>query len=361
MKTLEISAGLNKYPVFIGETAVLMLGNYLEKQAGSFTKLLIITDENVARIHLPNVLEQLKAYHPSVFTAPSGEQAKTIEAYYEALTCALEEGLDRKSIIIALGGGAIGDLAGFVAATFMRGIRFVQISTTVLAHDSSVGGKTGINHRQGKNMIGAFHQPDAVFYDLSFLKSLPPNEVRSGFAEVVKHGLIGDSALYEWLKTTIQDLGSISSHQYETMLAKGIQIKASIVNKDVKENGIRAYLNFGHTLGHAIEAEMGYGNITHGEAVMIGMLFALEASRSEAGLAIDVEGFRAWIEKLGYLASLPPGLTREGLIKRMKQDKKAVAGSVKFVLLEEIGKPSLKELSDSRIESLLDNFFSSKK
>ncbi|WP_053366956.1 3-dehydroquinate synthase [Bacillus sp. FJAT-27245] len=361
MKTLQISAGSHKYPVIIGEHAVSQLANYLEKQAGSFTKLLIITDENVATLHLPTLLQQLEAYQPSVFSAPGGEQAKTIETYYEAMTCALENSLDRKSIIIALGGGVIGDLAGFVAATYMRGIRFVQIPTTVLAHDSSVGGKTGINHPLGKNMIGAFHQPEAVFYDLSFLKSLPLTEVRSGFAEIVKHGLIGDPDLYEWLKTTIHDLGGITTYQYESMLSKGIGVKASIVNKDEKETGIRAFLNFGHTLGHAIEAEMGYGNITHGEAVMIGMLFALEASKSEAGLAFDVDSFRAWIEDLGYLPSIPSGLKQEDLIKRMKMDKKAVAGAMKFVLLKEVGEPCLKELSESRIKTLLDIFLNSKK
>lgn len=361
METLEISTGSNHYPVIIGGQAVSLLGTYFENQAGKFTKLLIITDEIVGEIYLPTLMEQLSHFKPAIFTAPAGESAKTIETYYDAMTCALENGLDRKSIIIALGGGAIGDLAGFVAATFMRGIRFIQVPTTILAHDSSVGGKTGINHRLGKNMIGAFHQPAAVFYDLTFLKSLPPREVRSGFAEVVKHGLIGDPSLYKWLITSIRDLGSITLQQYGEMLAKGITVKASIVGQDEKETGIRAFLNFGHTLGHAIEAEMGYGTISHGEAVMIGMLFALEASKSEAGLEFDLDNFRAWIEALGYSTALPPHLERNGLLKRMRQDKKAVGGSVKFVLLEELGKPCLKELSDFRMESLLDNFLSSKK
>ncbi|RDU36349.1 3-dehydroquinate synthase [Neobacillus piezotolerans] len=359
MESLEINTGSKKYPVMIGEHAVSLLGDYLGQL--SFTKLLIITDKNVEKICLPILLGNLRSYHPCVFTAPAGEQAKSIDTYYEAMTSALENGLDRKSIIIALGGGAIGDLAGFVAATYMRGIRFIQVPTTILAHDSSVGGKTGINHRLAKNMIGAFHQPEAVFYDLSFLKSLPSEEVRSGFAEVVKHGLIGDPSFYRWLKSNIQDLGNISIGQYETMLAMGIGVKASIVAKDVMETGIRAFLNFGHTLGHAIEAEMGYGKVTHGEAVMIGMLFALEASKSEAGLEFDLESFRAWVEKLGFSASIPYGIEPVGLLKRMKQDKKAVGGTVKFVFLEEIGKPSLRDIDDSRLESLLNNFLLSKK
>ncbi|WP_059171550.1 3-dehydroquinate synthase [Bacillus sp. FJAT-27445] len=361
MKALKVRTASKKYPVMIGEHAVSLIKPFLASENVNFTKLLIITDENVGRLYLPALLEELAPFKSAVFTAPGGEQAKAIEFYYEAMTCALENGLDRNSLIIAFGGGAIGDLAGFVAATFMRGIRFIQVPTTILAHDSSVGGKTGINHHLGKNMIGAFHQPEAVFYDLNFLKSLPESEIRSGFAEVVKHGLIGDPALYNWLRNNVDDLGQIPLNQYETMLEKGIDVKASIVAEDAHEKGIRAYLNFGHTLGHAIEAEMGYGNFTHGEAVMIGMLFALEASRAEVGLTFDTDSLRSWIEKLGYSASIPEGLSKKGLMKRMKQDKKTVGGTTRFVLLADIGQPCLKDLTDTRIEFLLDNFLSSQK
>ena len=192
---------------------------------------------------------------------------------------ALDFKLDRHSLILALGGGAVGDLSGFVAATFMRGIPFIQIPTTILAHDSAVGGKVAINHPAGKNMIGAFYQPEAVVYDIDFLKSLPEHEIRSGFAEVIKHGLIQDPSFYHWLKENILSIDMmISDENLIHFLSRGVEIKSAIVEEDEKETGIRAYLNFGHTLGHAIEAELGYGKLTHGEAVVIGMLYALQLS-----------------------------------------------------------------------------------
>lgn len=356
MKTLELKAGEKNYPVLIGEHAVSLLSSFLENESAGFTSILVITDINVGTLYLERLLDQIKEFKPAVFTAPAGEKAKSIETYYEAMTCALENGLDRRSAIIAFGGGAIGDLAGFVAATFMRGIRFIQVPTTILAHDSSVGGKTGINHHLGKNLIGAFHQPEAVFYDLTFLDSLPSSEIRSGFAEVVKHGLIGDRGLYRWLRDNISSLDRIKPEDYSEMLSKGIAVKANIVSKDVNENGVRAYLNFGHTLGHAIEAEIGYGNITHGEAVMIGILFALEISKAKCGLDFDIEGFASWLKSIGYRTSVPAGISKEGLLSRMKRDKKAIGGKVRFVLLQQIASPVVVDLPDPFLRKCLRNF-----
>ncbi|CEG27653.1 3-dehydroquinate synthase [Bacillus sp. B-jedd] len=356
MKTLELSAGEKNYPVIIGEHAVNLLSSFFKNDTTGFTSLLVITDKNVGALYLDKLLAEIKEFRLAVFTAPAGEKAKSIETYYEAMTCALENGLDRRSVIIAFGGGAIGDLAGFVAATFMRGIRFIQVPTTILAHDSSVGGKTGINHHLGKNLIGAFHQPEAVFYDLTFLESLPSSEIRSGFAEVVKHGLIGDDGLYTWLLENICSLDSIKPDDYSEMLSKGIAVKANIVSKDVTENGVRAYLNFGHTLGHAIEAEIGYGNITHGEAVMIGILFALEISKEKCGLDFDIEGFAAWLKSIGYKTSIPAGISKQGLISRMKRDKKAIGGTVRFVLLRKIASPVIVDLPDPYLEGMLSEF-----
>jgi 3-dehydroquinate synthase len=238
----------------------------------------------------------------------------------------------------------------------MRGIPFIQVPTTILAHDSAVGGKVAINHPLGKNMIGAFHQPEAVFYDLELLQTLPEQEIRSGFAEVIKHALIYDASFYNWLKSDINNLNSLTSEQLFESLKKGIQIKNEFVSKDEKETGIRAYLNFGHTLGHAIESEMGYGNFTHGEAVMIGMIFALKISKEVSGLSFNTEEFITWVKGLGYQTEIPAHLTVERLLSKMKQDKKSAGGSVRFVLLNQIGKPNLQELSDDFLLDQLKNF-----
>ena len=276
METIHIQTESKNYNVFVGEGVRKELGTFLVNHFSSLTRILIITDETVAKLHLEKLLIELKSFDPVIFTAPSGEKAKTFEVYYAALSTALENRLDRKSVILSFGGGAVGDLSGFVAASFMRGIPFIQVPTTILAHDSAVGGKVAINHPLGKNMIGAFHQPEAVFYDLEFLKTLPAHEIRSGFAEVIKHALIDDSNFFDWLKDNVEDLQTLPMELLSESLIKGIKVKGKIVGQDEKETGIRAYLNLGHTLGHAIESEMGYGNFTHGEAVMIGMIFALK-------------------------------------------------------------------------------------
>ncbi|WP_042457841.1 3-dehydroquinate synthase [Neobacillus dielmonensis] len=347
METIHIETESKLYDVFVGEGALGHIPPFLKSHFPSLTKILVITDETVARLHLEKLVSVLDDWDPVVFTAPSGEKAKTFDVFYDALTAGLQNRLDRKSVIISFGGGAVGDLAGFVASTFMRGISFIQVPTTILAHDSAVGGKVAINHPMGKNMIGAFHQPDAVFYDLSLLDTLPEQEVRSGFAEVIKHALIYDLDFYQWLRMNIQDLNSMTQGQLSQSLIKGIKVKNSYVSQDERETGIRAYLNFGHTLGHAIEAEMGYGKFTHGEAVLIGMIFALKLSIEILELDFDLKDFSEWTKRLGYQTSLPERLDLDSVISRMKQDKKSVGESIRFVLLEKVGHPVLKEISES--------------
>lgn len=356
METIQIQTSSKSYNVFVGEGVRTEISNFLENHFANLTRILIITDETVAKIHLDKVVPLLSKWNPVIYTAPSGEKAKTFEVYYEALSMALENHLDRKSVILAFGGGAVGDLSGFVAASFMRGIPFIQVPTTILAHDSAVGGKVAINHPLGKNMIGAFHQPEAVFYDLELLNTLPEQEIRSGFAEVIKHALIYDADFYQWLKTEIHHLNALTSEQLFESLTKGIQIKNEFVSKDEKETGIRAFLNFGHTLGHAIESEMGYGNFTHGEAVLIGMIFALKLSNEVSGLSFKTDEFISWVQELGYQTEIPAQLSPERLLVKMKQDKKSFGGSVKFVLLEQIGKPKLQELSDEFLLEQIKNF-----
>jgi 3-dehydroquinate synthase len=347
METIQIHTESKNYNVFVGEGVRKELSSFLTNHFKDLTRILIITDETVAKLHLEKLLFDLKSWDPIIFTAPGGEKAKTFDVYYAALSAALENRLDRKSVILSFGGGAVGDLSGFVAASFMRGIPFIQVPTTILAHDSAVGGKVAINHPLGKNMIGAFHQPEAVFYDLEFLKTLPAHEVRSGFAEVIKHALIEDSDFFDWLKDNVEDLQTLPMDLLSKSLIKGIKVKGKVVSQDERETGIRAYLNLGHTLGHAIESEMGYGNFTHGEAVMIGMIFALKLSKELLGLSFNLDEFIKWVESLGYESKIPGNLSYENLINKMKQDKKSVRNSIRFVLLEQLGQPALKEISET--------------
>jgi len=356
MEVITIQTKSKNYNVTVGEGAGNEISTFLSNHFPDLTKILIITDETVAKFHLDSFLPLVEAWNPIVYTAPSGEKAKTFDIFYQALSVALENRLDRKSVILAFGGGAVGDLSGYVAASYMRGIPFIQVPTTILAHDSAVGGKVAINHPLGKNMIGAFHQPLAVFYDLHFLTTLPIQEVRSGFAEVIKHALIYDPEFYQWLQTNIHNLETITSEQLFKSVTTGIKIKNEFVSRDERETGIRAYLNFGHTLGHAIESEMGYGNFTHGEAVMIGMHYALKLSKELNDFSFDLNEFTDWIEKLGYEIRIPSDLSLERLVARMKQDKKTVGESIRFILLEHLGKPVLKELSDEFIMEQLLSF-----
>lgn len=356
MEAVTIETSSKTYPVYVDLGVLDQLSTFIKGKFPSLTTILVITDETVGSLYGDDIELALSSFKTELCLVPSGEKAKTFDVYYQVLSVALEKKLDRKSLIIAFGGGAIGDLGGFVASTFMRGIPFIQVPTTILAHDSAVGGKVAINHPLGKNMIGSFYQPEAVFYDLNFLKSLPNYERRSGFAEVIKHSLIHDDSFYEWLLENIQSLDKLNDEDLRYSLVRGIEIKSHFVSIDEKETGIRAYLNFGHTLGHAIEAEMGYGKWTHGESVMVGMLFALQLSQNLTGLSFQTETFRNWLHQLGYETKIPSNLALSNLIERMKQDKKSIGQKVNFVLLTEIGKPQLLEVSEAEIMNQLEIF-----
>ncbi|TCJ05500.1 3-dehydroquinate synthase [Cytobacillus praedii] len=349
MKQISIQTASKTYPVFVGTGVINQLRTFINNAFPSLSKIMIITDETVADLYLFDIQHALADFQTRLCIVPSGEKAKTFDVYYQCLTFALENKLDRKSLVIAFGGGAVGDLGGFVASTFMRGISFLQVPTTILAHDSAVGGKVAINHPAGKNMIGSFYQPEAVFYDLNFLESLPLHEKRSGFAEVIKHGLIHDSSFYFWLHNHIFSMEKLAVPDLSYMLARGIEIKRDFVSVDEREAGIRAFLNFGHTLAHAIEAEAGYGKWTHGEAVAVGMLFALQLSRKKAGLLFNHEHFKGWLKQLGYVTELPKEFALNKLLDRMKQDKKSIDQKVNFVLLKDIGSPISYEMTDEEL------------
>jgi 3-dehydroquinate synthase len=338
MEQLDIQTRSKTYPVWIGSGLRHRIGQLLSEGSNKFSSFLVITDDVVAEHYLGDVLDGLKREdHVHHYVVSHGEQSKSFQAFFDCQTFALESGLDRKSAVIALGGGVVGDLAGFVAATFMRGIGFIQMPTTLLAHDSSVGGKTGINHPLGKNLIGSFYQPDAVIYDTDTLATLPARELRSGFAEVIKESLIGDASLYEMLKETVTSPDDLRKFPFETILKRAISVKAKIVAQDEKESGVRAHLNFGHTLGHALEAELGYGKITHGEAVAMGMVFAMRLSEAYYGIKLPVKPFKDWLTRLGYSVAVPENVTPEMLLSRMKRDKKAEDNHIRFVVMKAIG------------------------
>ncbi|WP_051291620.1 3-dehydroquinate synthase [Fictibacillus gelatini] len=356
METMAIKTKSKEYPLYLGNDAIKGLGSLLADLTPDVSNILIISEQPVADLYLDTV-KQAAGHHHKVFTKviPSGESSKSFENYYDCQTYALESGLDRHSLILALGGGMIGDLAGFVAATFMRGIRFIQIPTTLLAHDSAVGGKVAVNHPLGKNMIGAFHQPEAVIYHLPFLESLPEEEWRSGFAEMIKHSFIGDPELYEWLKSEIKSVKDLRGEKLVYALKRAIAVKANVVLQDEKEHGIRAHLNFGHTLGHAIETELGYGNVSHGDAVAIGMLFATRLSEIVYEKDLQYEEMKKWFNSYGF-PHLPPNLNAKNLLQNMKKDKKAGYGNIRMVLMKEVGHLEVVKVSDDLILPLLNEF-----
>ncbi|NMH74081.1 3-dehydroquinate synthase [Bacillus sp. RO2] len=355
---VTVQTDSKEYPVFLGKGAIQelppLLGSFQKKPS----KVLIVTDDLVADLYLSEIVSSLaQNFIVHSYVLPNGEEAKSFENYYAIQTFALENGLDRHSAIIALGGGVIGDIAGFVASTFMRGIKFIQVPTTILAHDSAVGGKVAINHPLGKNMIGSFYQPEAVIYDVDFLKSLPEKEMRSGFAEVIKHSLIWDEAFYHWIKKTINNLDDLTEDELLVCLEKGIKIKAEVVSSDEKETGLRAILNFGHTLGHALEAAYGYGKITHGDGVALGMLFATRLSeklKPELNLTTDLS--EAW-NRFGFPTKIQTSVSPEELLDWMKKDKKTQNSHIHMVLIQSIGNVELKSVPDELILETLQEFY----
>ncbi|WP_270179055.1 3-dehydroquinate synthase [Alkalihalobacillus sp. CinArs1] len=354
MESMVIDTTNRSYPVYIG-VGISRNWRKLIDQLHPYSKYFLITDETVSEQYLSSFLDEDKDI--TVHVIPSGETSKSMEQYAACLTAMLEAGLDRKSCVIALGGGVVGDLAGFAAATYMRGIDFVQVPTTLLAHDSSVGGKTGINHAYGKNVIGAFHQPAAVIYDVNFLRTLPIKEWRSGFSEVIKHAFIQDEAFLDWLMSRGKRVESYTDGELEYIIKKGISIKGKIVKEDEREKGVRAHLNFGHTLGHAIEAELGYGVMTHGEAVAIGMIYALKLSESYYSLNLRIHDIEKWFTQMELPTAVPKSLNANRLLMRMKKDKKAENQSLTFVLLKKIGEPQTVTLDDNAALKLLETSF----
>jgi 3-dehydroquinate synthase len=304
----------------------------------------VVTNATVAALHLEALRRGLAGHPIAIETLPDGERFKSLGTFTRLLDALVEARVGRDGAILALGGGVIGDIAGFAAACYQRGIAYVQMPTTLLAQvDSAVGGKTGVNHPAGKNLIGAFHQPRCVISDTATLRTLPERELRAGLAEVIKYGLISDVRFLEWLETNLDALLRRESPALEHAILRSCEIKAAIVSEDEREQGRRALLNLGHTFGHAIESATGYGDWLHGEAVGAGMLIAATLSARVGWLkAADVERVRTLLERSG-LPLTPPPIGSERALGYMQMDKKVRDGRIRLVLLKQLGTAQLTE------------------
>lgn len=348
MRQLTVSLGKRSYPILIGESLLKSLGNlFWNAGIDRKRKILVVTDQHVAPHYLPTVTEQLQHHGYTVYTSviPAGEQSKSLHVYEQVITQAIEYELDRQSLIVALGGGVVGDLAGFVAATYMRGIGFIQLPTTLLAHDSSVGGKVAVNHPLGKNLIGAFHQPQMVIYDLKTLRTLPKREILSGFAEVIKHAAIWDETFFQWLTKQADALLQLRNDVLEDALYRSCQIKAQVVSEDEREAGLRKVLNFGHTVGHALESFYGYQRLAHGEAVAIGMVVAcrIAALMNPESKAVE-EAVTDLLLRFGLPVRVPADADLQAILQLIYHDKKVRQGNILMVLPVKIGQMQIDEV-----------------
>ena len=347
---LRINLKENSYDIIIEHGLLSELGALISKKFGK-PKTFIVTDSNIAAHWLKQTIESLSAQgmSPKVLEVPVGESTKSFINLEKIIDQLLESKVDRDSVLIALGGGVIGDLAGFAGAVTLRGIKVIQVPTTLLSQvDSSVGGKTGVNVRQGKNLVGSFHQPSLVAIDTQVLQTLPSRQLFAGYAEVLKYGLIKDRSFFDWLELNGKKVLEGDKIAQQFAIFTSCRIKAEIVEADEKEKNLRAILNFGHTFGHALEAEAGYdGNLLHGEAVSIGMVLAIELSKSlgylsgqDAGRAVE------YIRNIGLPTNINSieGSTSwhpDGIIQHMQHDKKVSNGQLRFVLIKGIGEAYL--------------------
>ncbi len=351
-RVVRVALGDRSYSVRIGSACVDALGAEVARRTGA-TRVALITVPNVGRRYAPAVTRSLRRAGLSVhrIDVPDGDASKNLGQVAELYDAFLAWGLDRSSALVALGGGAVGDLAGFAAATYLRGIRFVQVPTTLLAMiDASVGGKTGVNLPQGKNLVGAFHQPSLVWADTAYLGSLPVRERAAGMAEMVKVAAIWDERFFARLERDCDRIMALEPRALVSAIERAIRIKAEVVKRDEREeSGLRALLNFGHTVGHAVEVVVGYGRILHGEAVAIGMVHAAQVSED---LRLSPAGTRARLEALLKSLGLPvelPRIDRRAQLSALRVDKKTVGRKVRYVVLRGIGSAETLDLTPAQI------------
>jgi len=334
--SVRVNLSTRSYDIFIGPGLLPQIGEYatgLLKRG----KCAVVTDSNVGPLYAQTVMESLAAAGITavLITVPPGESSKSMAVVEDVCRQMLRAGLDRHSFLVALGGGVIGDLAGFAASIFLRGIPFIQVPTTVLSQvDSSVGGKTGVNTPEGKNLLGTFSQPSLVLADVDTLSSLHPREYREGFAEIIKHAAIKDETMFAAISSVADDRSTLPE-----LIRRNVAIKARIVEEDEHETtGQRALLNFGHTIGHAIEASAGYGEMLHGEAISLGMIAAASLSCQLSGLSTEAQDkITVLIKQFELPTRLPDSMSDETVLAHMKHDKKFSSGSIRFVLLKSLG------------------------
>ena len=352
--SVQVATPGGHYPIHIGPGRLDCLAESLPDDA---TAVALITTTTVGRLYGQRARDALAASGRRIIMLelPDGEAAKNWETLNRIYDCLLGERLDRRAVLVALGGGVLGDMVGFAAATYMRGVRFVQVPTTLLAQvDSSVGGKTAINHPLGKNMIGAFHQPVAVEIDTEVLASLPAREISAGLAEVIKYGMIMDASFLAWCEAHVPGLRRLDGAALAHAIRRSCELKAQVVAEDEREAGLRAILNFGHTFGHAIEAGMGYGEWLHGEAVGCGMRLAAELSQRCSGLDADsVARVTALVQATGC-PLVAPDLGRNRWLELMQIDKKTRDGGLRFVLLSSLGKAHVDAVPADALDAVLD-------
>ena len=353
MRRLSVDLAARPYDIHIGPGLLERIEEFVRPLRP--TRTLIVTDPRVGPLYSAQVLARLRRVAlADVFELTAGETGKDMGAVGAVIDALLAAGADRKSVVVALGGGVVGDIAGFAAAIFMRGIRYVQAPTTLLAQvDSSVGGKTGVNHPRGKNLIGAFYQPEAVIADTDTLRTLPARELSAGLAEIVKHGLLADAEYFGQVARDLPRLRACETAALTEAIARSCEIKSAVVARDEKESGERALLNLGHTFGHAIEALTGYGRWLHGEAVGCGICLAADLSQRLGLIArSDVETIERVVDGAG-LPTRIEGLSRVAAVESMRGDKKAEAGEIGFIVLERVGRAIQRTVPAEMLEATL--------
>lgn len=358
MRTLEVNLAARSYPIWIGSGLIAGAGQHVQALLAS-KRIMIVSNPVVASHYLAPLRKSLMdaGFHVDEILLPDGEAYKTLDTWQRIFDALLACQHGRDTTLVALGGGVIGDMVGFAAACYQRGVDFVQVPTTLLAQvDSSVGGKTGVNHPAGKNMIGAFHQPKAVLIDVATLSTLPDREFSAGMAEVIKYGLIADPGFLAWLEANMAALMGRNPDILIEAVARSCENKARIVGQDEREHGVRAILNLGHTFGHAIEASQGYGQWLHGEAVAAGMMLALRLSVHLDWLtAPEVLRLERLLKQAGLPVKAPEGMSADEFLKYMKVDKKVQQGRIRLVLLKSIGQAVVTdEVTPAQIRAFLE-------
>ena len=338
MQTLHVDLGDRSYPIYIGQSLLAQLDLLRPHIKGR--QVCVVSNDTIAPLYLAQLTQALAGYQLDSCILPDGEAHKTLEVLNQIFDTLLAARHNRTTTLIALGGGVVGDMTGFAAACYQRGVEFIQIPTTLLSMvDSSVGGKTGVNHPLGKNMIGAFYQPQAVVADMDLLRTLPERELSAGIAEIIKYGLIGDYPFFEWLEQNMDALMARDMAALAYAVKRSCENKAAVVAQDEREGGLRAILNFGHTFGHAIETAQGYGNWLHGEAVGAGMAMAADLSWRRGAISEqDLARILRLLERAKLPTQAPADMTSEEFMHLMGVDKKVLDGRLRLVLLAAMGK-----------------------